>query len=324
MPKRKKNRFKRFLKGFFLVVVLVLIITTILHATYFSKQKEKVQPYGELVPVFDGTMHLRTMGQGKETIVLLPGMGIALPSADYGPLMRSLAEHYTVVALEYFGVGFSSQTKRERTSANYVEEIRTALKTAGFTAPYVLMAHSISSLYSEYYASLYPTEVRAVISLDGTSSEYYDKTPWFVSALLPIAKLQQTLGATSLLGPLVTNRKNALGLGYTEEELDHMLLFAGFSVNDTLLEQIGHGNEYVFETKALAYPSEVPYFKVISKQTYETPNKQLRITPQEYQMEHLARIGPEAKYEVLEGTHFIYQTNVDRITQIVGEVLGTL
>lgn len=141
--------------------------------------------------------------------------------------------------------------------------------------------------------------------------------------MLPIAKIQQTLGVTALLGPLVTNRKKTLELGYTEEEIDHILLFAGFSVNDTLLEQMARGDEFVAHTKALAYPPEVSYFKVISRQTYETPNKQLSITPQEYQMEHLKRIGPHATYEVLEGTHFIYQTNVERIASIVDEVLNT-
>lgn len=323
MSKKINGWFKRLLKWVFLCIVLLLAITTLLHATYFKQQYKKAQPNGQLVSVFDGTMHVSSIGKGKDTIVLLPGLGVGLPSADFGPLMRELSKKYTVVCVEYFGVGFSSQTQRERSSANYVEEIRSALKTAGFTAPYVLMGHSISSLYSEYYAAVYPNEVKAIISLDGTSSAFYTKTPGFVAALLPIAKLQQTLGVPSLLGPLVTNRKKTLELGYTEEEIDHMLLFAGFSVNDTLLKQIAYGNEYVAQTKALAYPSEIPYFKVISKQTYETPNKQLPITPQEYQMEHLKRIGPQARYEVLEGTHFIYQTNVERIASIVDEVLNT-
>jgi pimeloyl-ACP methyl ester carboxylesterase len=321
MGKRKKLWFKRVVKWAFLLIILLLGSTTLLHFTYFSQQRKKVEPYGQMVPVFDGTMHLTTMGKGEETIVLLPGMGVALPSADFGPLMRELGKKHTVVVVEYFGVGFSSQTNRERTSANYVEEIRTALRTAGFTAPYLLVAHSISSLYSEYYASAYPDEVKAIVSLDGTSSDFYTKTPGFVAALLPIAKLQQTLGVAALLGPLVTNRKEALELGYTDEEIDHMLLFAGFSINDTLLEQIAQGTEFVAQTKALAYPESVPYYKVISKDTYEKPNKQLPMTPQEYQMQHLKRIGPQAEYEVLEGTHFIYQTNVNRIAEIVNEMV---
>jgi len=321
MGKRRKGWFKRLLKRLFLLIVLVLACTTVLHVTYFQHQRDKVEPYGQLVPVFDGTMHLTSMGQGEQVVVLLPGMGVALPSADFGPLMRELGKKYTAVCVEYFGVGFSSQSQRARTSANYVEEIRTALKQAGYRAPYVLAAHSISSLYSEYYASVYPDEVKAIVSLDGTSSDYYEKTPGFVAALLPIAKLQQNLGVTDVLGPLVTNRKEVLALGYTEKEIDDMLLFSGFSINDTLLEQIAQGTEFVAQTKALAYPPQVPYFKVISRQTYETPIKQLPMTPQEYQMQHLKRIGPQAEYEVLEGTHFIYQTNSERIARIVDEVL---
>ncbi len=139
--------------------------------------------------------------------------------------------------------------------------------------------------------------------------------------MLPITKIQQTLGVTALLGPLVTNRKDALALGYTEKKIDDMLLFAGFSINDTPMEQIAQESEFVAQTKALAYPSQVPYFKVISRQTYERPDKQIPLTPQQYQAQHLERIGPQADYEVLEGTHFIYQTNVARVARIVDEVL---
>ncbi len=71
----------------------------------------------------------------------------------------------------------------------------------------------------------------------------------------------------------------------------------------------------------ISFPEPVAYFKVISKTTYETPNKQLKVSPQEYQHEHLERIGKHAKYEILEGNHFIYFNNVDRTSEIVDEVI---
>ena len=61
---------------------------------------------------------------------------------------------------------------------------------------------------------------------------------------------------------------------------------------------------------------------VISKITYEKPNRQIKTTPQEYQHQHLARIGDQAKYEIIEGNHFIYLNNAKRIAEIVDEVLG--
>lgn len=306
------------------VIAVFMLIGAALHTTYFTGKLEQIKPYGQLVDVNDGQMHVYSMGNGEKTIVLLPGLGVPLPSADFAPLMRKLSEKYTVVCIEYFGVGFSSETSKPRTCENYVEEIRTALSQAGFKAPYVLMPHSISSVYSEYYAAKYHEEVEAIISLDGTSTAYYAEIPASVKSILPIAKFQQAAGTTSLLAPLAVNKKYLLSNGYTQKEINDMITFTGFSLNDTLLEQVLNSSEFIKQTMNLPFPESVPYFKVISKQTYETPNKQLeqaKMTPQEYQYKHLKRIGEHARYEILDGSHFIYINNVDRIADITDDLL---
>lgn len=304
------------------VMAVFAIVGTILRATYFTAKMEKITPYGQLVDVADGQMHVYSMGSGNKTVVLLAGSGIALPSADFGPLMHKLSEKYTAVTVEYFGVGFSSETTMPRTVDNYVEEIRTALNEAGFHPPYVLMAHSISSVVSEYYAEKYPEEVQAIISLDGTSTAYYDEMPDFVKKVMVIAKVQQTIGLPSILAPLVVNRNDSLAKGYTSREINDLVVYSGFSVNDTFLAQMTNTAGFIKQTMEMPFPESVPYFKIISRQTYETPNKQIKISPQEYQMQHLERIGGHAEYEILDGTHFIYLNNVDRIVEITDEFLS--
>lgn len=303
------------------IIIVFILIGSILHATYFKSKLKKIQPYGQLIDVEDGKMHVYSMGSGEKTIVLLPGMGIPLPSADFAPLMRKLSEKYTVVCVEYFGVGFSSETSKPRTIENYVDEIRTALSKSGFKGPYVLMPHSVSSIYSEYYASKYSEEVEAIISLDGTSTAYYDKMPSFFKYLLPISKLQQAIGTTSIIAPLATNKKSLGKTGYTEKEINDLIIFAGFNINNIILDQMLNSVEFIKETMNLTFPKSVPYFKVISKKTYETPNKQLKITSQEYQLQHLKRIGEHAEHEILEGNHFIYLNNIDTIAEITDEFL---
>lgn len=307
-----------------LVIIVCVLIGSFLQATYFKGKLQQIKPYGQLVDVEDGQMHVFSAGNGEKTIILLPGMGIGIPSADFAPLMRKLSEKYTVVCVEYFGVGFSSQTSKPRTCENYVDETRAALSQAGFKPPYVLMPHSISSVYSEYYAAKYPNEVEAVISLDGTSTANYEEMPAFVKSILPVIKFQQVLGVTSLIAPLTVNKKNLISKGYTEKEISDMISFAGFSINDTMIEQISNSIEFIKQTKDMPFPSTVPYFKVISKQTYKTSNKQFKkakITSQEYQYNHLNRVGEHAKYEILDGTHFIYLNNVDRIAEITDNIL---
>lgn len=326
--KIKKKRGKKVMKVFLIILAVItvcVLIGSILQATYFKDKKEQIEPYGQMIDVYEGQMHVYKMGSGKETIVLLPGMGIGLPSADFGPLMRRLSEKYTVICIEYFGVGFSSQTKRARTTQNYVDEIRMALTSTTVEGPYILMAHSISSVYSEYYASKYPNEVQAIISLDGTSTDYIgEDMPDFIKPLLGIAKLQQATGLSSILAPIATNKDKLLDIGYTEKEISDLLSYAGFAMNDNMLEQISSSTNYIKDTNQLSYPQNIPYFKIISKQTYETKNSQIKISPQEYQKQHLARIGDNSKYEVLEGTHFIYLNNVDRISEITDNFLSEI
>lgn len=308
------------IKALLIVVAVCMAVGTILQNTYFKSKLKQIKPYGKMVGIEDGKMHVYSMGEGEKTVVLLPGMGIGLPAADFSPLMRKLSEEHTVVAIEYFGVGFSSETARPRTTENYVEEIRSSLKEAGFEAPYTLMPHSVSSVYSEYYAAKYPDEVEAIISLDGTSSAYYEKMPSFVKFLLPIARFQQATGTLSLLARVTTNKKRLLSYGYIYKEIVDMITFAGFTINNNTLEQMSNTSEYIKDTRDLPFPKSVPYFKVISKKTYETPNKQLKMSPQEYQYEHLERVGDHAEYEILEGNHFIYANNIERIAEIVGRL----
>ena len=302
-------------------LAVTMVIGAAVHASYYKGKLGKIEPYGQVVEVDGGKMHLYASGDGEKTIVLLPGMGVALPSADFSPLMRKLSENYRVVTVEYFGVGFSSQTEKPRTTENYVEEIRMALREGGFQAPYVLMPHSISSVFSEYYASKYPEEVEAIISLDGTSTAFYEEMPSIVKFVLPVAKFQQSIGTLSLLARVTTNKAHLLKEGYTEKEINDMVIFAGFTLNKNVLEQIISTPEYIKDTKDVPFPKSVPYFKVISKETYETPNKQLKMTPQQYQHDHLARIGEQVEYKILEGNHFIYRNNAGRILEIADYLL---
>jgi hypothetical protein len=46
------------------------------------------------------------------------------------------------------------------------------------------------------------------------------------------------------------------------------------------------------------------------------------MTPQDYQRKHLERVGSHAQHEILDGTHFIFMNNADRIAEIADSVIG--
>ena len=301
---------------------IFLVLTTLFRATYFKTKKDSIKPYGQLVEVGDGTMHVYSMGHSEKKIVLLAGLGVPLPSASFSPLMRALSQKYTVICVEYFGVGFSSETSAPRTSENYVREIRTALDQAGYPPPYVLMPHSISSVYSEHYAAQYPEEVEGIICLDGSSTAFYDPVPKIIKHLLKIVSVVQVLGIIPIIGYLTTNKEKLRTLGFTPKEGHDVIIFSGFSMNKTVIEQMVESSEHVKQVMDVPFPESVPYLKIISKETWETPIKQLKMTPQDYQYQHLARIGAHAKHEILEGDHFLFTNNAEGIAALTDRFLS--
>lgn len=57
-------------------------------------------------------MNVLIQGEGKQTIVLIPGFGTGAPALDFKPLIDELSPFYKVVAVEPFGYGLSDETKK--------------------------------------------------------------------------------------------------------------------------------------------------------------------------------------------------------------------
>jgi pimeloyl-ACP methyl ester carboxylesterase len=301
------------------IMVLVNITAFTVNAVLSRGELDGIEPYGELVYVNGSKMHVYSMGNGEDTIVLLPGLGVALPSADFGPLMRKLSDHYTVVTIEYFGVGFSAEIDTPRTNENYVHEVRTALGEAGLRPPYVLMPHSASGVYSEYYAAMYPDEVSAIIMLDTTSTALIsdDQTPGFI---YPLAKLGQAAGNLRFLANLLPETK-LIENGYTDVEIADYRRFSFHAINNTMQNQAKTITENVRDVNSIPFPSDIPVLKIISTETIEVMAKQDKDDGLGYQMDHLNRLGANASYKILDASHFLYQTEIDEIVTLTNDFL---
>lgn len=285
------------------VIISLNLISFTINKVVFSHELDTISPYGKLVDVNGKNMHIYSMGNGEKTIVILPGFGVPLPSADFGPLMRELSKEYTVVCLEYFGVGFSDEIDTPRTNENYIQEIRMALSKSGFASPYVLMPHSGSGIYSEYYATQYPDEVSAIIMLDTTSSAKTEtNVPEFVSKL---GKIQQAIGLNRISNSLVVSSvlKMTTENGYTEQEISDYKKFMNHYYNDTMVDQILRLNDNILEVMSMDFPKEVPVLKIIASET----TKQVG---QQYQTDHLNKLGDNAKSITLDSSHYIYHANI--------------
>ena len=116
-------------------------------------------------------------GKGKHTIVGLAGMAVNSFPIVTEKLNTRLGKENTLVYPDRAGYGFSDDSCKKQTLEQVVEDYRTGLKNAGFTAPYVLMGHSYGDFYALWWQMKYPDEVEAIIFLDGTwlaKNEFWD------------------------------------------------------------------------------------------------------------------------------------------------------
>ena len=162
-----------------------VIIVSWLFFNYVVTNYEKgiYKAPGEMVEVYGNKMHIYYKGKGKNTVVLLPGLGTGAPTKDFEPLVNELSKKNRVVVIEPFGYGYSERTNRERNVKNITEEIHMALVNIGIEGKVVLMPHSESGIYAIYYANRYPEQVKAIVGIDCTLpkmkvyiGDYYKKT----------------------------------------------------------------------------------------------------------------------------------------------------
>ncbi|MGE7687990.1 alpha/beta fold hydrolase [Lysinibacillus sp. NPDC097214] len=328
MSKIKKKKGKKIMYVFAWILGIIVCLNVIgfaINKIFFSNELEAISPYGEMVEVNNQKMHVYSMGQGEKTIVLLPGFGLPLPSADFGPLMRELSKEYTVVTVEYFGMGFSDETDTPRTNENYMEEIRTALSMAGMKPPYILMPHSASGIYSEYYAAKYPDEVSAIIMLDTTPSvsmepniQTFILEPRNAKILYGFNRLLQETGLSRITNRLLPSDQTVEN-GYTENEISDNKLFSYHVVNDTISNQVSSLNDNVNEVNSVVFPSEIPVLKLISS----VSQKQLK-DGEEIQKNHLNRLGANAESQIIDGSHGFFQTHVTDISDATSNFLKKL
>jgi len=166
--------------GAFVLVIAGLRIYSVSAFRHDRKEYAKAG-YLNLVDANGFKMNVYSTGaeHGKHTIVGLAGMGVNSFPIVTTELNARLGKENTLVYPDRAGYGFSDDSYKKQTLGQVVEDYRTGLKNAGFTAPYVLMVHSYGDYYALWWQIHYPDEVEAIIILDGTwlaKNDFWDSS----------------------------------------------------------------------------------------------------------------------------------------------------
>lgn len=310
--KNKRTKVKRSIKlviiGFLLLCLLWCLVSNIF--TWYEKKNNK--PIGKIVKVDQNDMHLYIKGKGKETIVLLSGLGTIAPALDFMPLTDKLSKNYRVVVVENFGYGWSKTTKKERTVDNIVEETRVALKEAGVKGPYILMPHSISGIYTMYYVNKYPEEVKAIVGIDislPNQVEYfegtYPKASKALSFLAPtgVSRLVLSFASESFLPKSDEST-------YSEDVLKQIKMIAGWNgYNKNVISEINYIEENSNKTKDMYYPKELPVLIFTREPKHQREDSKTKAS---FYSTYLDKLN-KSDLILLDGNHYLHWTESETI-----------
>ena len=308
-----------------ILLVLILILAVIVVWNYACKRNEagKVKDaYGQSVEVAGKNMVVDIKGEENETtIILLPGWGSPSPVLEFLPLAEQLSKEYRAITIEPFGYGLSDVADTERNIDTIVEELHECVKELDYNQ-YYLMAHSLSGLYSLYWANVYPQEVQGFIGIDPSVPKQSDEEPFPISmiALNKLSaywqKVKNITGITRLQS--VAHSEKAiyadLSYGYSEKQLEvYRILSMDYMYNKDVMNELKHMEETLETVRDMKFPEDLPVLQFISSSNCEIMDL--------WEPLHKEVITETGRSEVirLDGGHYLHFERRQEIVEKVNE-----
>jgi len=129
--------------------------------------QDEVAPYlhpQRMVDVGGHKLNIYCTGRGSPTVILDAGQADTMYT--WRKVQPAIAKFTRVCSYDRAGMGFSGGGPLPRDAIAMVTDSHALLQRAQVSAPYVLVGHSIASLYALLYADRYPKEVVGMVLVD--------------------------------------------------------------------------------------------------------------------------------------------------------------
>lgn len=128
---------------------------------------------GRLVSVGDHRLHIRCIGQGSPTIVMLAGAGS--PSVNSYDLQNELARISRVCSYDRAGLGWSDPPKAPMGLQQIVTDLETLLSGADEKGPFVLVPESFGGMVALTLATRSPAQVAGIVAVDASEPQSWQR-----------------------------------------------------------------------------------------------------------------------------------------------------
>ncbi|MCQ2467876.1 MAG: alpha/beta hydrolase [Clostridia bacterium] len=322
---RKRKIVARVLGIIAISIVAIFLLAIGINSAITKNNKSKIEnAYGEFYETSSGKINYTVIGEGDNTIVMLPGHGSISPHFEFISLANRLANENKVIIIEPLGYGLSDDTDVVRSAENICNEIHEVLSYLG-EDEYFLMGHSISGLYMLKYSNMFESEVLGVIGLDASvpaqlgenvSSKSFLLDAYRVvfvnTGLIRLSMLgiedapAEIFDTPAVQGSILQNFKNIS----KEERTVLAELYSTRAQNKTMIKEISMFDENAKNEMTMTFPSSIPVLYILSG---DNVNKDSNW--KEYH-EELADNNSYSLVTVVEGNHYVHLAAEDEVFNI--------
>ena len=143
--------------------------TTVVPATTATVERPS-HLVDELVSIDNGQMHIRCVGSGAQTVVLIAGWDDG--GDKWGAIEPAISERARVCSYSKFGTGTSDAPSSTQTFDTEAADLHALLGEAGEPGPYVALGHSFGGAVAVTFASKYADEVSGLALLDASPTSW--------------------------------------------------------------------------------------------------------------------------------------------------------
>lgn len=124
----------------------------------------------EMVSTEAGRMHLRCVGSGSTTVLLIAGWGDGRDR--WGAVELAVSEGARVCSYSRLGTGTSDSPSSTQTFHTQAADLHALLEEAGEPGPYVVLGHSFGGAEAVTFAATYADEVSGLLLLDASPTTW--------------------------------------------------------------------------------------------------------------------------------------------------------
>ena len=124
----------------------------------------------QLVGTPDARVHVRCVGQGDTTVVLIAGFGGDM--TGWPDVESAVSAHARVCSYDRRGTGTSDPAGAVATFATQASELHALLDTVGEPGPYVVVGHSFGGAEAVTFASKFADEVVGLVLVDASPTTW--------------------------------------------------------------------------------------------------------------------------------------------------------